>query len=85
MVVTFSTWKIDLELLPNILQPKYELSIQKLTHNENLIQFVRQKQEFGQKRAEMWKNASRDGRHLCEIEDSFIGGRQVFGVKSAAI
>ena len=44
-----------------------------------------QKQEFGQKRAEMWKNASRDGRHLCEIEDSFIGGRQVFGDKSVAI
>ena len=43
MVVMFSTLKLNLVLSLKQFDPKYELSIHKLMHNEKLINFAHQK------------------------------------------
>ena len=77
MVVIFSTLKIDLVLLLQNLDPKYELVIHKLMHNQKLINFVHRKHQFVSKRGELWKHTSHHGRQFYKVDDSFIGGRQV--------
>ena len=85
MVVIFSTLKIDLVSLLKKVDPKYELAIHKLMHNDKLINFAHQKSQLVSKNVGMWKHESRDGLQFYKIDDSFIGGRHVFGIKSAAI
>ena len=73
------------EIVTKTFAAQIRIANQKLTHNKKLINFAHQKQEIRKNRAEIWKNAFQNGLHFYKIEDSFIGGRQVFGVKLAAI